>query len=252
MSIFTRTTDIPVEADSSPEAARRGLPDGYDDERGVFFVPPEDRPFYAAQLDKAKSRFKRERAGADYIARSHARELARAAAVDSLGARPETPSVTERHFIPDTRKPELAQMDAAQADWDAFVERWIDEHAPEVESRRIAFHLTQLGLAQHARAQRENRDRNEADILRRNTCPVCGECDLATNGPVDLRDLVFPGSNDASRIRPFISCAACHEVKRQIMLEAWSNAPVKGGRTRREILTAATSNSFAPINGSTN
>ncbi|MFE5408764.1 hypothetical protein [Microbacterium sp. NPDC056569] len=253
MSIFTRTpVDSPAAASAAVEAVHPGLPVGYDDEQGVYFVPDADRPFYAPQLEKAKHRARRDIGAADTVAWSHARELARAAAFAEFGPRPESPSESARRFIPDTDLGVLAEIDARQASWDAFVDSWIAEHAPEVERRRIAFHLIQLELAQLARAQSENREHVAADHRRRDTCPVCGECDPAVNGPVTMRDLVNAAANQNTRTRPFTSCVACFDVKRQLVLEDWAKARVQGGRTRRELLAGPISSSFSSIDGRSN
>lgn len=142
-------------------------------------------------------------------------------------------TVAAREIAPDgspasLSKAESARLDARVQELEASV-----LHDP-ITSLEFYFHLRALAIAVGLAADAKDSEEREARHRQMNTCPICGHCEPAENGPVQARDL--KGNGETSRYRRmFRSCRRCFEVaKAQYAAHIAGQPTTDGTRSRAE------------------
>ncbi|TQL48785.1 hypothetical protein FB562_1891 [Homoserinimonas aerilata] len=240
MGLFT-----PKKAQPETGTEQDGLPPGFEDQDSPFFIPEPLREHYVTSRAEAA----RYPADIENYVKSVARRRAEAE-YDTAYPREERPADTNLADVAAglTRIQQgllLAHhRDATvSARADAIVR---DERATLVE---LMFHETALGIALRAHDTAELARRADAAHQRRTTCPVCGQCDPARNGPIEKRSLlpglpnqVFMGRPEDPRTALQLrSCVPCHAVAVDEYLEtlASETGPDFKHPTRRAAVRAA-------------
>lgn len=142
-------------------------------------------------------------------------------------------AVAVREISPDgtldsLSKSETARLDARVQELEASV-----LHDP-ITSLEFYFHLRALAIAVSLASDAKDSEEREAQYRKRSTCPVCGHCEPAENGPVQSRDLKGDGETSRYR-RMFKSCRRCFEVaKAQYAAHIAGQPTTDGTRSRAE------------------
>lgn len=210
MSIFTRPSSS---ASATPEASN--LPTGHDDPESPMYIPEEYRDDYAAEsgpvsthdLMMAVDELARGKATAELIAEYTSR--------DRNGQPLDTRPLGETYRTLHSQRVETVKANQAEALFE------------------LAAHAIRRERAIAAKTNRDQRLEREHEHIVANTCPVCTECDPASNGKVTWR--TFLDRHDAAGIR---SCEACFGTALDEVRQARAEVIVDSRRalTRRDLV----------------
>lgn len=235
------STDQP-DKNAVPAPDFPGLPDGYDDPAGMFYVPEEARPYYAdaksVGLTRATQDMWREGEPGAWARRVAARGWARHIVAANYGGvvpidADEAAKIRHTQWIhigDEFRKEELsdearAQLEAgvaAELEYGPRFRAEVEALAEEMQALP-AVRLTELVTHEHTTREALERARTESERARQHevqvkkqTCPVCGQHakDAATGSPVSSRPLTPHSGNiglPGAKYPVLRSCAFCYD-----------------------------------------
>ena len=188
MKLFANTQPEPS---STAKAGDPQLPEGFDAQDSVFFVPDRLRPHYTRGTARLTADIED---AARHIAYAEAGSKAR----QEFGVAKQGGYVRNPAQYWD-RMGEIAKQLMTE-EYDSLVER--------------ALHARRLRSAHESYEQQAKTEKQSRIAKKRGTCPVCGQYDVKKNGTVTVRQLNQSlASATYGHSHPSIrSCASCHVV----------------------------------------